>query len=145
MKPRHFLKVVEHDKIIRAIVAAETRTSGEIRVFVSHQNPRDVLVGASHWFKKLKMNRTPQRNGVLIFIAPRAHKFAIVGDRGIHSRCGEAFWLQIVNNMQVRLKKAEYTDALVDAVSRLGEFLARHFPAEPGERKNYLSDSIVEE
>ena len=30
------------------------------------------------------MTATRDRNGVLIFVAPRAQKFAVIGDSGIH-------------------------------------------------------------
>ena len=29
---------------------------------------------------------------ILIFVAPRAQKFAVIGDSGIHERCGDQFW-----------------------------------------------------
>ena len=35
------------------------------------------------------MHKTRERNAVLIFVAPRAHKFAVVGDKAIHEKCGE--------------------------------------------------------
>ena len=145
MKTRHFLNAVDHDKIVAAISAAEERTSGEIRVFISRRNPRDVLKIANRWFKKLKMDQTPDRNGVLIFVAPRVHKFAVVGDSGIHAKCGEAFWIQVVEMMQSHFKSEKYTDALVSGIGRLGEMLAEHFPIASGARINHLPDSVVEE
>jgi uncharacterized membrane protein len=38
------------------------------------------------------MQKTRDRNAVLIFVAPRAHKYAVVGDVGVHEKCGEEFW-----------------------------------------------------
>ena len=139
------MNAVDHDKIVAAISAAEERTSGEIRVFISRRNPRDVLKIANRWFKKLKMDQTPDRNGVLIFVAPRVHKFAVVGDSGIHAKCGEAFWIQVVEMMQSHFKSEKYTDALVSGIGRLGKMLAEHFPIASGARINHLPDSVVEE
>jgi uncharacterized membrane protein len=145
MKTKHFLNAVDHDRIVAAIAAAEERTSGEIRVFVSRQNPENALDVANKWFKKLKMDETPDRNGVLILVAPRAHKFAVVGDTGIHAKCGNPFWLQVVEMMQSHFKNEKYTDALVVAIGRLGELLAAHFPPQAAGRTNRLPGSIVEE
>jgi hypothetical protein len=78
MKPHHFLKAVDHDSIVAAIAAVEKQTSAEIRVFVSHRKTDDALRAAGHYFTKLKMNETPLRNAVLIFIAPVSHQFAVV-------------------------------------------------------------------
>lgn len=144
MKTQHFLSAVQNEKIVAAIGAAEARTSGEIRVLISRQSPEDALPLANQWFKKLKMDQTPDRNGVLILVAPRVHKFAVVGDAAIHAKCGETFWQQVVGEMATRLKNAEYTDALVEAVATLGDFLAKHFPASPGTKKNNLSDAVIE-
>jgi len=46
------------------------------------------------------MNKTAARNSVLIYIAPRAHKFAVLGDAGIHEKCGEALWQSVVAKMR---------------------------------------------
>jgi uncharacterized membrane protein len=144
MNTKHFLNAVDHDKIVAAIAAAEERTSGEIRVFISRQNPENALDVANKWFKKLKMDRTPDRNGILILIAPRVHKFAVVGDTGIHAKCGDSFWLKVVEMMRSQFKSEKYTDALVAAIGRLGELLAEHFPAPSGGRTNRISNSVVE-
>jgi uncharacterized membrane protein len=145
MRTKHFLEAVDHDKIVAAIVAAEERTSGEIRVIVSRQNPENALEVANKWFKKLKMDQTPDRNGVLILVAPKVHKFAVVGDTGIHAKCGNPFWSQVVEMMQSHFKNEKYTDALVEAIGRLGELLAAHFPPPAAGRANRFSDSVLEE
>jgi uncharacterized membrane protein len=145
MKTQHFLNAVQNEKVVKAIGAAEAKTSGEIRVLISHQNPNDVLALANQSFKKLKMDQTPQRNGVLILIAPRVHKFAVVGDTAVHAKCGEAFWQHVVDDMQSHLKNAEYTEALVYAVGKLGDLLAEHFPLMEGIRKNSIPDSVIEQ
>jgi uncharacterized membrane protein len=144
MNTKHFLNAVDHGKIVAAIAAAEERTSGEIRVFISRQNPDNAMDVAKKWFKKLKMDQTPDRNAILILVAPRAHKFAIVGDTGIHAKCGDSFWLEVVEMMRSHFKSEKYTDALVAAVQRLGDSLAEHYPAPSGGRLNRISDSVVE-
>lgn len=46
------------------------------------------------------MTATRDRNGVLIFVAPRSQKFAVIGDTGIHECCGDEFWRRLVEVMQ---------------------------------------------
>ncbi len=75
-----------------AIAEAEKRTSAEIRVYVSHRSRVDALAFAKRRFHKLKMDCTPMRNAVMIFMAPRTHKFAVVGDVAVHAKCGDDFW-----------------------------------------------------
>ena len=144
MKPDHFLKAVDHDRIVSAIVAAEKRTSGEIRVFISRRKTDDALHAAGLCFTKLKMNRTPLRNAVLIFIAPVSHQFAVIGDTAVHAKCGGNFWHEVVEGMEPSLKRGDFTEALVHGVEKVGSLLAAHFPPNPDGR-NDLSDAVLEE
>jgi uncharacterized membrane protein len=135
VKTRHFLNSVDHDKILAAIAKAEKGTTGEICVFVSRHNVANALAEAARCFKKLKMDRTALRNDVLIFVAPRSRKLAVIGDVGVHSKCGEQFWNEVVEAMRHRLKRGEFADALLYGIERVGSLLADHFPASPGAGK----------
>jgi uncharacterized membrane protein len=144
MKTGHFLNAVDHDKIVAAIAAAEKRTSGEIRVFISRRKTGDALKAAGLCFTKLKMNQTPLRNGVLIFIAPVSHQFAVVGDTAVHAKCGDDFWREVVEGMAAGLKRGDFTEALLHGVEKVGLLLSAHFPPEAAGR-NDLPDAVVEE
>ena len=56
----------------------------------------DALPAAQKQFRNLGMQKTKERNAVLIFVAPRARKFAVIGDDGVHQKCGEEYWTQLV-------------------------------------------------
>jgi uncharacterized membrane protein len=144
VKTHHFLNSVDHEKIVAAIAKAEKGTTGEICVFVSRHNVANALAEATRCFKKLKMDRTALRNDVLIFVAPRSHSFAVVGDVGVHSKCGDQFWNEVVEAMRHRLKRGEFTDALLYGIERVGSLLAEHFPAVRGAVKR-PSGGVVEE
>jgi uncharacterized membrane protein len=144
MKPHHFLKAVDHDRIVAAIAEAEKRTSGEIRVFVSRKKTDDALRAAGQCFKKLKMDQTPLRNAVLLFIAPVSHRFAVIGDTAVHAKCGDDFWREVVEGMESGLKRGDFTEALLHGVEKVSSLLAAHFPPDP-EGRNNLPDAVVEE
>src|SRR3974377_1321504 len=99
MKTRHFLSQLQHDHIVAAIREAEKKTSGEIRVFISHRPAEAPAPVARAPFFKLGMDKPRHRNGVLLFVAPRSHKFAVIGDTGVHSRCGDSFWRDLAAGM----------------------------------------------
>lgn len=132
---------IDHDRIVAAIGAAELRTAGEIRVFVSRQRAEDPVAAAQAQFEKLGMTQTDARNGVLIFVAPPSHTFAIIGDRGIHEKCGDAFWQDVAAAMSGHFQRSAFTDGLVTAVERAGELLARHFPRRTDDR-NELPNQV---
>ena len=143
METKSFLEKLDHERIAEAIAGAEGKTSGEIRVFVQHGPVKDPVAEAKVQFKKLGMTATRERNGVLIFVAPRSQKFAVLGDEGIHQRCGEAFWQRLVEMMREQFRRDHFTDALVQGISQAGDLLSEHFPRQPDDR-NELPDRIEE-
>ncbi|HEY2713317.1 MAG TPA: TPM domain-containing protein [Chthoniobacterales bacterium] len=143
MRTKHFIAKLDDERIVRAIAAAEQQTSGEIRVFVQHGEVADPVVAAQARFEKLGMTATRERNSVLIFVAPRSQKFAVIGDRGIHQRCGDEFWQRLVEAMQQHLRAENFTDAVVHAIDQTGELLSQHFPRRSDDR-NELPDEVEE-
>lgn len=132
---------VDDARVGAAIAAAEQRTSGEIRVFLSSRTVEEPVKAAEQEFERMNMTRTAARNGVLIFVAPASHAFAVIGDKGVHEKCGEAFWRELADAMSARFKAGDFTAGLVLAIERAGDLLAQHFPRKPDDR-NELPDSI---
>jgi uncharacterized membrane protein len=144
MRTREFLTKLDHDRIISAIREAESKTSGEIRLFIQRGRLNgDPLNVARKKFQRLGMYKTRERNAVLIFVAPRAHKFAVIGDKAIHEKCGEEFWQHVVDGMRAHFQNEKFSHALIEAISEVGKVLAMHFPKTP-ENANELPDEIVE-
>jgi uncharacterized membrane protein len=144
MRTREFLTKLEHDRIVAAIREAESKTSGEIRVVIQRGKLKsDPLVAAQKKFHRLGMHKTRERNAVLIFVAPRMHKFAVVGDNAIHERCGDEFWQRVVETMRVHFRNEKFNDALIDAVNEVGKVLAGHFPRTSAD-VNELPDDVIE-
>ncbi|MFY9551050.1 MAG: TPM domain-containing protein [Thermoanaerobaculia bacterium] len=134
----------ESDRIVAAIAAAEKSTSGEIRVHVTRRVPDDLEARAKRRFHLLGMTNTKHRNGVLIYVAPRARKFRVLGDTGIHEKMGDTFWSAVAAEMEERFRKGEFTEGVIAAVQRVGEALATHFPPRPND-VNELPDPIDRE
>jgi uncharacterized membrane protein len=127
MRTKEFLSKLEHDRIVQAIQEAETKTSAQIRVYIQRGKLNgDPLIAAQKKFQRFGMHKTSERNAVLIFVAPRAHKFAIVGDQAIHEKCGELYWQRVVDLMREHFRNERFSDALVDAIRDIGSVLATH-------------------
>ena len=99
---------------------------------------------AQRKFLQLTMQKTRDRNAVLIFVAPRAHKYAVVGDVGVHEKCGEEFWRKLVHDMRAHFKNEDFNRAIILGISEVGKLLASHFPR-TGDTINELPDEIVQE
>jgi len=143
MKPQQFLQKLDHPRIEAAIAAAEARTSGEIRVVVHHQPVADAVAFARETFVRLEMEKTRERNGVLLLVAPASQSFAIIGDQGVHQRCGDAFWSELAATMQSSFRREDYTGAVVEGITRAGELLATHFPRQPDDRDELSNEVVV--
>ena len=106
MNHKEFINQLDEQRILDAIGRAEKMTSGEIRVYISHKERHDALAFAKRRFQELGMTKTRERNAVLIYIVPRTQQFAVVGDIGIHQKCGNEFWQKIAMGMSQRMKWA---------------------------------------
>ena len=129
-------------RIRQAVRSAETLTSGEIRVFIDDRCGEDPLEKAAFLFRKLNMEDTAERNGVLLYVAMQDHRLAIYGDTGIHQKLPVDFWQETVQGMSNRFRDGRIVDGLVWAVSEIGRRLAEHFPV-ASHNPNELSDDIT--
>ena len=134
---------IDHARIVAAIGDAEGRTSGEIRVVISRRTTADAVAAAKIQFERLGMTGTAARNGVLIFLAPRSRSFAVIGDTGVHEKCGDAFWTELAAAMTEHFKRGDFTAGLVLGIARAGALLAENFPRQTDDR-NELPNSVEE-
>ena len=144
MKPSEFIDALTEQRIVDAVRAAEERTSGEIRVFVTHRKLRgeDVCVRARTEFDRLHIGDTALRNGVLFYIVPCEQTFAVIGDEEIHTKCGQGFWDETAGAMEKLFREGKFTEGLVAGLERAGDIMARHFPRRDDDR-NELPDAVV--
>lgn len=142
MQARDFLNQLGREEIASAIRAAELRTSGEIRVFVSRKEVADAVAAAQAEFARLGMTKTAESNGVLIYVAPRSQSFAVIGDEAIHQKCGQGFWTELTEIMTQDFRQSDFTGGIIKAVERAGDLLAKHFPRRSDDR-NELSDEVA--
>ena len=134
---------IDHARIVAAIGEAEGRTSGEIRVVISRRTTADAVAAAKIQFERLGMTGTAARNGVLIFLAPCSRSFAVIGDTGVHEKCGDAFWTELAAAMTEHFKRGDFTAGLVLGIARAGALLAENFPRQTDDR-NELPNSVEE-
>lgn len=126
----------EDRRVVEAIKQAELNTSGEIKVHIENRCKGDVEERSLIVFDKLKLNETKLRNGVLIYIAVKDHKFAILGDEGINKVVEEGFWNDVKDLMAADFKEGHFAEGLEQGIQRCGEKLKVYFP--------YQSDDINE-
>ena len=132
-------------KVVAAIKEAESKTSGEVRVFIEHHcEYMDAMHRAQEIFANLAMDKTAARNAIIIYIAVTDRQFALFGDTAIYEKAGGAeFWKKAAEKLTGHLKKNNLTEGLCNCIHELGTALATHFPYDPSIKKNELPDEIV--
>jgi uncharacterized membrane protein len=143
-KKKNLLSDQEEELIVSAIRAAEKNTSGEVRVYVeSRCRFVDPVDRAIEVFFGLKMEKTEEHNGVLIYVALKDRQLAIYGDAGIHKKVGKEYWHYAVNEMLQYFNKKDHVKGICEVVSSIGKTLEKEFPYQPNDDKNELPDAIV--
>jgi len=142
MKTSEFITHLDEARIVEEIARVEAATSGEIRVFVSTRTVVDPVTEAGQQFQSLGMTGTKHRNAILLYFAPVSQKFAIIGDKGIHEKCGPSFWQDLTAEIRPLLQAGQFSEAVLRAVQQTGLHLATHFPPESGDRDE-LPNAII--
>jgi uncharacterized membrane protein len=142
--PAAFFSQQEKDAIFQAIQNAEQRTSGEVRVFIENRcrfvNPLD---RAAELFFLLKMDKTVDRNAVLVYLAMKDRQFAVFADEGIYKALGKEYWTREAESLLQAFMAENYSAGLVTVIKDVGEALHQHFPYDQKVDKNELPDDIV--
>ncbi len=145
--PRKFFTDDEQRQLREAIAAAEERTSGEIRLHLERDVPRrkpiagDPYLRARELFAQLGMHETAERNGVLIYLATRSRRFAVLGDEELHQRVGDEFWTEIRDVFAAHFQDDRFVAGLAAGIALVGERLRKSFPHRDDD-VNELPDEI---
>ncbi len=143
-KNKPLLDEEENRLIVKAIRQAEKRTSGEVRVYVeSRCRFMDAIDRAAELFFSLQMEKTDDRNAVLVYIALKDHQLAVFADEGIYKKTGADYWNNVVKEMLSTFNKQDYAKGIAECVIQIGEALTTHFPYDNDTDKNELPDQIV--
>lgn len=139
-----FLTKEDKKALVACISDTEKMTDGEIKIHLEKKCPSNPQKRAFEVFNELELSKTRNRTGVLIYLAVKDQKIAIIGDEGIHNVVPANFWDDILSEIIEKLKKGENLDALKYGVTEIGKKLHLFFPASdnnPNEISNELSIS----
>ena len=143
-KKKNFFTAEEQQLIIEAIHNAERMTSGEVRVFVESKcSYMDAIDRAAELFFQLEMQKTDDRNAVLLYVAMKDRQLAVFGDEGIHNKVGNEYWSAEVKKMISNFNRKNYAAGIAEVVKDIGTALTKNFPFNNDTDKNELPDDIV--
>jgi uncharacterized membrane protein len=140
--PRKFLSKAESERINSAIKEAERKTSGEIKVVIARHCWGKLEGKAVKIFRQLGLDKTKERNCVLILFIVTNREFLIHGDEAIHERVGQGFWEDIRDKMVAAFRQDEFGEGISEGVSLIGKRLSEYFPYQRGDIDE-ISDEII--
>ncbi|MCE2928342.1 MAG: TPM domain-containing protein [Candidatus Caenarcaniphilales bacterium] len=138
---KDFLSKEELHEISSCISLAELNSSAEIRVHIENKCAKEPLTRAKEVFTNLKMNKTKDRNGVLLYIAHQDKKFAIFGDQGIHEKLGDQFWQEEKDLLKSYFSQSQFKEGINQAINKVAEKLTLYFPRQSND-SNELSNEV---
>ncbi len=109
--------------------------------------PRSVMRQRAHrramqQFVAQNIYTTPGHTGVLLFVSVAERYAEIVTDAGIHAKVPDTEWKDIIAKLTAEIGGGNACSGLVQAIRRVGEHLAAHFPA-PANKPNALPNHLV--
>lgn len=112
------------------------------RLLLSKRTLAEKVDRSAHaFFMKAGVLETRERTGILIYVSEFEHRVEILADKGVHSLLGKDYWQDQVRHIIDGIRAGKPGEAIAEAVSQMGEHLAKHFPRRAGD-SNELPDNV---
>lgn len=125
------------EEVKQAVEAAELETSGEIRVSVFKDLPKELKTLepeealrtlARQQFEELGITNTRLNNGVLILLVVKPRRFVIWGDTGVNEVIPPGRWQELAGEMSAYFREKRFKEGICEVVTQVGQILKEHFP-----------------
>ena len=116
-----------------------------IRLFVSRERMAfKVRRRAELAFYEHGLHKTRDGTGILIMASLLERRVQVLADKAINERVPPGTWDDLVREMTQGIKDGRPTEAFCRAITSCGDLLARHFPVNPGDNPDELSDGLIQ-
>jgi putative membrane protein len=104
--------------------------AGRVAFLKRHLTPDDELdaqvdLAARAAFVEHEVFATRDRSGVLLFLSILEHRVVVLADSGVEAVVEPGEWQAIVDRVVIGIRAGRACDALVEAIERCGDILAR--------------------
>ncbi|WP_404335421.1 TPM domain-containing protein [Sphingomonas sp. MMS12-HWE2-04] len=103
---------------------------------------RRVHARALALFRTAAEKRTKASTGVLLYLSLAEHRAEIIADEAIHSKVAPEVWGEAMAALIAEVKQDRPGEGMAQAVAKVGEVLATHFPRSEGDT-NELPDRLI--
>ncbi len=99
------------------------------KIFLSRTEISEQVRETSHTaFKLHGLDKTKDRNGLLIFVSLFEKRVTVIADVGISRLVSNSEWKNITDALAIQIKKGNVIGGICDAIDACGKILAKHFP-----------------
>jgi putative membrane protein len=91
------------------------------------------------------LTETRDRTGVLLMISLFERRVQVLADAGIHQKAGEDEWRDAVQIVLAGIREHSLVEGLCRGIQKIGDVLAKEYPAHAGEAHELPEEPIVEE
>jgi uncharacterized membrane protein len=117
-----------NDKIRDLIQDTYQHTSSPIHIHISRNFwESNTQKRAKRLFKIYQLDRAPKKNGFLIYLNLRSHKYALVTDSGFSQKAGEKLLSKLSKTFNEDLLSTHYENSLLLLVQLLNITYKKHF------------------
>ncbi|MGA7616627.1 MAG: TPM domain-containing protein [Thermoanaerobaculia bacterium] len=137
--------ILSKDEIVRVeakIGAAESLTTAQIRVALTGSSWMGIRNKARKVFRKHRLDRSRDRNTVLLLVDVRNRELLIYGDRAIDEKVEAGFWNDVRDAMLDELREKRIAEALTTGIHQIGTALQDLFPPS-GENDDEISNALI--
>ncbi len=115
------------------------------RLFTPRSLKRErVRQRAREQFLAKDLSATRERTGVLIYVSQSERMAELIADEGVAAKVDPKVWHDAMARLVGGVKRRNPAEGFEQAIGLCGAILAEHFPADPGDNPNELSDAVVE-
>jgi len=87
----------------------------------------EVENSARETFQRLKIRRTKNANGVLIYVSLYEHMVHVVGDDSINAKLAQSDWNELCNIITQGFKNGKPEEGMRNGILQCGKLLSEHF------------------
>ena len=115
------------------------------RLFTPRSLKRErVRQRAREQFLAKDLSATRERTGVLIYVSQSERMAELIADEGVAGKVDPKVWHDAMARLIAGVKRRKPAEGFEQAIALCGAILAEHFPADPDDNPNELSDAVVE-
>ena len=99
---------------------------------------------AGEQFLAKDLSATRDRTGVLIYVSQSERMAELIADEGVAGKVDPKVWHEAMTRLVEGVKRGKPAEGFERAIGLCGDILAEHFPADPEDNPNELSNTVVE-